>query len=161
MIFEIDVSGQDLLEKNYSICVADKNNFVRGFKFNEKLIKVIKSRYGEGRYRYKKSKQGIALLKIRIYCIIIYYIFKDIKLKDKEVLLEICRDFEGHEEDIKSNLRYFLEKRLGLKLEIRFIKLSKESNADKYATLMRLDSKNKFPNYTKINLGDIEKFLKK
>ena len=83
------------------------------------------------------------------------------RLKDKGITLEICRDFEGHEEDIKSNLRYFLEKRLGLKLEIRFIKLSKESNADKYATLMRLDSKNKFPNYTKINLGDIEKFLKK
>ncbi len=161
MIFEIDVSGQDLLEKNYSICVADKNNLVSGFKFNEKLIKIIKSRYGEGKYRYKKSKQGVALLKIRIYCIIIYYIFKDIKLKNKEILLEICRDFQGHEDDIKSNLKYFLEKRLGLNLEMRFIKLSKESNSDKYSTLMRLDTKDQFPNYVKISLGDIEKFLKK
>ena len=127
MDFEIDVSGSDLLEKDYTIVIADNNDIIRGYKFDEKTIQVIKARYGEGRYRYKISSQGKAFLKVRIYCIIIYYLFKDIseKIKYKKLVLNICRDFQGHEKDIKSNLISLLKDRLGLLFEMRYVKLLK------------------------------------
>ena len=162
MDFEIDVSGEDLLNKNYAICIADRNNIIKGFKFEEKIIEDLCSKYGQGFYKYKKSQSGKALFKIRLYCIVIYYLFKSIKLKG-ELSLIICRDFQGKENDIKENLRFFLNILLDLKLEdkIHFTKLDKLSNAHKYAFLMREDRKNKMPIYVKINLEDFERFLKK
>ena len=73
----------------------------------------------------------------------------------------ICRDFNGREDDVKSNLDYFLGKLLNLKIEIKFGRLSNDSNAHKYAYLMRKDTKNQLKTYIKIELHEIEKFLKK
>lgn len=161
MEFEIDVSGEDLLSKNYVICIADKNSTIKGFKFDEKLVKDLSSRYGQGFYKYKKSRKGKTLFKIRLYSIAIYYLFKSTKIKGN-LSLTICRDFEGKENDIKENLNFFLGKQLGLKLEnIYFTKLNKNSNAHKYAFLMREDRKNKLQTYTKIELKYFEKWLKR
>ena len=44
MNFDIDVSGNDLLSKNYTICIADKNGVIKGFKFDNKIIKDLCSR---------------------------------------------------------------------------------------------------------------------
>ncbi|OGJ16355.1 hypothetical protein A3K74_02070 [Candidatus Pacearchaeota archaeon RBG_13_33_26] len=160
--FEIDVSGEDILSKDYTICIANKDGIIKGFKFNEKLIKDLSSRYGQGFYRYKKSQKEKALFKVRVYCIAIYYIFKSIKIKG-DLSLNICRDFDGKENDIKENLRFLLDNRLGLRLDnqIIFTKLDKESTANKYAFLMRKDKKNKLSTYIKITLPDFEEFLKK
>ncbi|MFH1001961.1 MAG: hypothetical protein V1759_01765 [bacterium] len=149
------------MSKNYTICVANKDGLIKGFKFNEKLIKDLSSRYGQGMYRYKKSKKEKASFKLRLYSIVIYYLFKSIKIK-KDVSLKICRDFQGRENDIKENLKFFLGKRIGLKLEsIYFTKLDKGSSADKYSFLMREDTKNKMNTYIKIELKDFEQWLKK
>lgn len=160
--FDIDVSGEDLLSKNYTICVANRGGIIKGFKFNEEYVQILNSRYGQGKYRYKKSKREKAQLKVRTYCIIIYYLFKSLKIEG-EISLKICRDFDGKENDIKENLKFFLEKLLGLKIDERilFTKLDENSNAHRYSHIMRKDTKNQFPNYIKISIEDIEKFLKK
>ena len=126
MDFEIDVSGEDIFTNDYTIVIADKNNLIRGFKFERSLIQILRTRFGEGRYRYLPSHQGKALFRIRIYCIVIYYLFKNINFKNqtKEINLEICRDFQGHEKDINSNLKYFLEAKLGFKINIIYSRLS-------------------------------------
>jgi hypothetical protein len=161
MEFEIDVSGEDLLSKNYTICIANKDGIIKGFKFNEKLVKDLSSRYGQEFYRYKKSRKEKSLFKIRLYSITIYYLFKSIKIK-KEISLSICRDFQGRENDIQENLKFFLGKILNLKLDkIYFTKLDKDSNANRYSLLMREDTKNKMNTYIKIELKDFEKWLKK
>ena len=162
MEFDIDVAGEDIFSKNYTIVIADKNNVIRGYKFDEKVIKILKARHGEGKYRYGNSKQQRTYLRIRVYCIIIYYLFKDIihKIEKKDLILNICRDFQGHEKDITSSLLSFLRDKLGLKIEIRYIKLPKNSNADKYAFLMRKDNKNKIEGYVKVSIDDIEMLLK-
>ena len=163
MKFEIDVSGMDLLNKNYVICIANKNKIIKGFKFDNKLISILCSRYGQKSYRYKKSKKGKSLFKIRLYCIIIYYLFKSLKQK-KDLSLIICRDFSGKENEniIKKTLIHFLEKNLKYNLDnrINFTKLDKDSNAHRYAFLMRHDRKNKMNTYIKLTLEDIEKWLK-
>ena len=159
--FEVDVSGEELLNKNYTICIADNDGIIKGFKFNEKLIGDLCSRYGQGIYRYKKSSKGKATFKVRIYCIIVYYLIKSLNLKDN-ISLALCRDFIGWENEIKDNLKYFA-KNLGIDLEdkITFTKLSPESNAHKYAYLMRIDNKNKMSTYVNITVKEIEKWLKK
>ena len=163
MDFEIDVSGEDIFSKDYTIVVADKKSLIRGFKFNRELIRILRSRQGEGRYRYPLSKLGRALFRIRVYCIIVHYLFRSInfKRKSKEVNLDICRDFEGHEKDITSNLKYFLGTKLGLKINARYFKLPRGANADRYAYLMRRDTKNKMKGYVRISLSDIERYLQK
>lgn len=160
MNFEIDVSGEDILDKDYTIVVADKDNTVRGFKFTSEFIRILRARQGEGRYRYGISRQGKSLFRVRLYCIIIYYLFKSIDFKySKEISLDICKDFQGHEKEITSSLKSFLESKLGLKIDIRYTKLPKDSNADRYAFLMRKDTKNKIKGYVKITLEEIEKYL--
>lgn len=160
--FDIDVSGTDIFSRDYSIVIADNNDLVRGYKFDQSTIQVLRARQGEGKYRYGSSKQDKSLFRVRIYCIIIYYLFKDLDIKDKnqEILLNICKDFQGHEKDINSYLTHLLKNKLGLNIKIRYFKLGKESNADKYAYLMRKDKKNLIKGYVNINLKDIEILLK-
>jgi hypothetical protein len=42
MDWDIDVSGEDLLSKNYTICIADKDSTIRGFKFDEEIVNLYK-----------------------------------------------------------------------------------------------------------------------
>jgi len=160
MVIEIDVSGEDILQKDYTICLADNNGIIAGFKFDDKFVNILSSRYGQGFYKYRKSDKQRALFKVRIYCIIIYSLLKSLNIKEK-VKLEIDRDFDGREKDILNNLD-FLIKKLDLDIEdIVFDKLGKESNAHKYAYLMRKDTKNKLDTYNTITIDAIEEFLKK
>lgn len=162
MIFEIDVSGKDLLSKNYTICIANKDSLIRGFKFDNELVNSICSRYGQNLYKYSKSKKGKSGLKVRIYCIVLYYLIKSLNLKG-EISLNLCRDFTGRDDDIKKSLKYFVEEVLGLRLndQIYFVQLSNDSNAHRYSYLMRHDTKNQMPNYVKISLEDLERWLKR
>ena len=161
MNFEIDVSGEDLLSKDYTICIADKEHTIRGFKLSESFVHALTINYNQKKYKYKKSKPKKSLLKVRIYCIIIFYLFQDIELNGKKLNLHLCRDFSGREQDIKSNLNYFLGELLDLNLTFRFGRLGGNSNAHHYAYLMRKDSKNKMDTYIELELEDIEKFLRK
>lgn len=159
--FEIDVSGEDLLSKNYTICISDGIEIIKGFKFGEDLVKVLCSRYGQGLYRYKKSKHGLASFKVRLYCVTIYYLFRSFNIQEG-VSLRICRDFDGRENHIKKMLDDFLREKLKINLSdsIYFEKLSSESFAHKYAGLMRQDIRNQMNNYIKITLEDFERWLK-
>jgi len=160
MNFEIDVSGSDLLSKNYTICIANKDSIIRGFKFSNQLVSDLSSKYGQGLYRYNKSQKGKSNFKVRLYCIIIYYLFKSLNLKE-EVSLNICRDFLGRENDIKKNLIFFLEEKIGLRIDGRFyfVKLDENSTAHRYSFLMRHDNKSQMKTYVEINLEDIERWL--
>ncbi|MBU2616145.1 MAG: hypothetical protein KKC19_03510 [Nanoarchaeota archaeon] len=173
MEFEVDVSGEDLFSKDYSIVVAQRNGltsepYIFGYKFTEKVLRALRDRHLQGIYRYGFSQGQRANFKIRLYCITIYYIVQKIqkdhpKIFESGVYLTLCKDFEGRENDIRSNLKYFL--RDTLKLEIKkmhFIRLDKGSNADRYAYLMRKDKKNLMKeNYIKITSDDFEIFLRK
>ena len=162
MEIEVDVSGGDLLSKNYTVCVANRDSIIKGFKFNEEIVSVLSSKFGQGLYRYKKSKRGKADFKVRLYCVVIYYLIKSFNIKG-ELSLNICRDFPGKEDDIRKSLKHFLEKELGISLNDRiyFGKLRPDSNAHKYSYLMRHDTKNQMKTYVRIAFEDIEKWLVK
>ena len=60
MDFEIDVSGSDIFERDYTILVAEASNnkIMLGHKFTDKNRKILRARHGQGHYRYPNSKQG-------------------------------------------------------------------------------------------------------
>ncbi|MBI2139411.1 hypothetical protein HYU14_00690 [Candidatus Woesearchaeota archaeon] len=160
MEFDIDVSGSDIFEKDYTICIANKEDAIKGFKFSPEILFLLNTKFAQNLYRYPTSKNGRTLLKVRIYSIVVYYLFKSLVMRGN-LSLNVCRDFDGHEHDITSNLKYLLPP-LGFNLErITFCRLSKDSNAHHYAYLMRKDNKNQMKDDISISSQDIEQFLKK
>jgi len=160
MEFDIDVSGKDLLSKDFVICVAENDGIVRGYKFSEDVISKICFRFGQGFYRYDKSKRGKTLLKIRIYCVVVYYLVRSMGNLGN-VSFNICRDFTGKERDIREMLEFFIGRKLGIDIDkIYFGKLSNDSNAHIFSYLMRHDKNNKIGSYVKIDLEEIERWLK-
>jgi len=164
MKFEVDVSGYDLFKDTYVICMArEDGEIIKGFKFTKDLISALISNWKENKYRYEynqfETKRGI--FKVRIYSIIIHYLFRSIEKPDF-LSLTICRDFKGRTNEITQNLKYFLETILKIKTgKPLFQRLPNSSHAHIYANMMRRDIKNQLKTYVEINLEDIEKFLKK
>ena len=159
MEFDIDVSGEDLLNSNYAVAVSNNNNITYGFRFSQGLIQGITNSFNREEYKYKGNSQRINL-KIRLYCLVVYYIFMNI-LKDNQFisnekhLLRICLDFPGHQNDIKLTLKALLENKLGLVLIEPFIfgTLSEDSNAHKFACKMRKRKKQGGVEGIEINLS--------
>jgi hypothetical protein len=168
MKFEIDVSGYDLFKPKYTICIASKEgvdgkSIIKGFEIDEETKQTLIKRWKENKYRYHfdehEKKRG--LFKVRIYCIIIYYLFKSLNIKEK-ISLTICRDFPGRESTITQNLRFLMEEKGGMKIgKPLYQKLPPASLAHWYALMMSRDSENRLDTYVGITLEDIEKFLKK
>lgn len=162
MKFEVDVSGYDIFKDTYVICIArDDGEIIRGFKFTKELVNILISNWKKNKYRYKynsfETNRGI--FKVRIYSIVLYYLFQSIE-KPEFVFLTICRDFKGRDNEIIQNLKYFLEKLLKINIgKPLFQRLANSSHAHIYAGMMRRDVKNQFKNYINISLEDIEKFL--
>ncbi|MFA5745967.1 MAG: hypothetical protein WCX82_01315 [archaeon] len=165
MNFDIDVSGEDLLSKDYTICISNNKDITIGFKITTKMVNLINIRYNQKKYtRFENSRSGKVNLKIRLYSVIIYFLFLSIhkKLNNEKIILNICRDFDGKEADIIRNLEYLLIAKLKLNLEkenIYFCKLNSYSYAHKYSYLMRTNKKNKLNTGVKLNLEEIEQYL--
>lgn len=123
------------------------------------MIETIINNWKQKKYGYGKSDKQRAFFKVRLYCVILHYLFKSMG-RISRVSLTICRDFHGHKNDINNILRYFLEKRLNMEIgSPRHQKLPNYSNAHRYANLMYNDHLNKLSTYVDISLGDIEKIL--
>jgi hypothetical protein len=162
--FEVDVSGYDIFNDTYVICIArDDGAVIKGFKFTKEMVDSLVHNWKQGKYRYSynfyETKRGI--FKVRIYSIVLYYLFNSIEKPDF-LSLTICRDFKGRDNEIVQNLRYFLEKRLEIKMgKPIFQRLSPASYAHIYSGMMRRDAKNLLKTYVEIGLEDMEKFLVK
>ena len=113
--FEIDVSGHDLFKEGYTVCIAEKDkekdSIIRGFKFGGNLLKTLISNWENNEYKYPFQENRRGLFKVRVYCIILFYLFKSLQIKE-ELSLTICRDFSGHENDVTTNLKFFLKNKL-------------------------------------------------
>jgi len=165
MRFEVDVSGPDIFTTGYVICIAEKDGkIIRGFKFDKELVDRLVSNWKADKYRYTTSDRQKGFFKVRVYCIVLYYLFKSIApiIKKDKLNLTICRDFHGHENDIDMNLKFFLERKIDATMgKPAYEKLPLDSYAHAYAKLMFNDVINLFSTYSKITLDEIELFLKK
>lgn len=158
------LAGADIFLDNYVICIArDDGEVIKGFKLSKELIDKLILNWKANKYKYEynpyETKRGI--FKVRIYSIIIYYLFKAVKEIDW-LSLTICRDFKGRINEINQNLNFFLGKLLNIKIgKPLYQKLANNSYAHNYAGMMRKDNKNLLNTYVNLTLEDIEKFLKR
>jgi hypothetical protein len=163
MKFEIDVSGYDIfLEKDYTICIASTEGIIKGFKFNRELVNSLVTNWKANKYKkypYDALEKKRGIFKVRVYCIVLHYLFKSIIPKPDFVSLTPCRDFKGRENQVTQGCKFFLDI-LDIKSGMpQFQRLPNTSYAHIYAGMMRKDKKNLFSCYVNITLDEIEKYL--
>lgn len=136
-LYEIDVTGDDLLKKGYGIIVLYNNKYAYGYRLPSDLQKNIRKYHNEGRYGLKTTK----ILKPRAYCAILINILIKISTEHQtetsQFKLNICNDFDGHKSDIIQILRN--ETKIKMIFEeitadnYSFVKHPKKSKIQKYA----------------------------
>jgi len=163
MHLEIDVSGSDIFDEHYSICLSAGNGRIKGFKLDKDLIVNIRKNWKEGKYtKYPYQPKNQGAFKTRIYCIIGKLLLKELfnGFDDDTVGVRFCRDFPGHEDSIKASLNHcitHIHKKKTTK--VCCAKLPSSSGAHRYAKIMNQDIHNHLGTYVNITLQQIEPFL--
>lgn len=159
MKIEIDVSGADIFHENYSICISDGIGNIMGFKFSQDLIDKLQENWEKEKYNKCPYSPNKGKFKARIYRVILRYLLKELfkKNKDKEIIVQFCRDFPSHEMGISQSIKHRIVKIHKRNLKRIFCcRLLKDSDARLYAKIMHNDKYNYLNCYTKISLKNIE-----
>jgi hypothetical protein len=159
MLFQIDLSGTDLLKEGSVLVISNTKGLIKGFQINQEIIDSLLKNWAEGKYFCRYSKRGLGFFKAMIYCAIICGLIKSTEAK--EVDLEICHDLRFHENNIKQRLNKLLRKKLNIKSNSIIFKCMKGSDADNYAYLMFKDKYNLLPTYINLTLESLEEYLLK
>ena len=162
MHIEIDVSGADLFHENYTICISNGEGFIRGYKFTKNVIEELKENYFRNKYTRLQKNIRIGKFKVKIYLIVLRYLFQDFfnQCPEEDFTITFCRDFPFHENSISCSIRHQLKNVHCKNLKkINCEKLPIFSDAHCYAKMMHHDRHNYLNCYCNINLEDIEKFL--
>lgn len=120
--FEIDVSGSDVFDRDFSIALIYNNYEKYGFKFKKHLQDTLIHNYKQGEYCINNKKS----LKPRVYSSILILLLKSVAREqklDKEYKFYICDDLYGHFNQICDLLVTHLQK--------EFPKLSKKKHISK------------------------------
>lgn len=108
--YKIDVTGDDILSKNAGVIVVYNNEHVYAYKLSSDLQAKIRLNFSKRSYCFDNTK----LLKPRVYCAILVLILRQIAKENNtetaKFHLSICKDFDGHENNIVSILEQCLVK---------------------------------------------------
>ena len=169
-IFQIDKSGGDIFEKDYSIILILNKKEIYGVNIPKEIKDNLVYRFKKGdlNINNKSGKQNKKRFALRFHTAII------IKLIEKavydlgfvhEVNFQICNDYDGHFHEIKDMIFKNLSKILpSLSPEdIIRTKFQKPSLIDEVGKAFRGNDKEKLKNYNKIklNLDDLIKIIRK
>ncbi len=105
-LFQIDKSGRDVFDKDYSIQMVVNKNIFYGINISQRLKDEIIHLYHTNRLGIKspEKKSRKLRLKLRIHTAVIlkllYSGIKDLGNVDN-IKIEICNDFDGHFHEIK------------------------------------------------------------
>ncbi|MBU2616758.1 MAG: hypothetical protein KKB79_02120 [Nanoarchaeota archaeon] len=169
-VFQIDKSGGDIFEKDYSIVLILNKKEVYGVnipkKIKDELVNLFKK--GELNINHNSKKKRKNRFRLRFHTIVV------IKLIEKalydlgsidEVNMLICNDFDGHFHEIQDMIFKNIFKLIpSLKLEdIIQTKFQKPSLIDDAGKAFRNNDKDKLKDYNlvKLNLIELIKIIKK
>jgi hypothetical protein len=169
-LFQIDKSGGDIFDKDYSVILVLNRKFVYGVNIPQKIKDPLTNLFKQGElninhYSYKKKKNRFRLrFHTAVVIKLIEKVICDLGSVD-EVSLQICNDFDGHFNEIKDmifkNVSIIIP---SLKLEnIVQTKFQKPSLIDDAGKLFRNREKEKLKDYNKVslNLNELIKIVKK
>lgn len=169
-LFQVDKSGGDIFEKDYSIVLVLNKNNVYGVNIPKKIKDPLTHLFkkGELNINHHSEKKRKNRFRLRFHTSIV------IKLIEKaiydlgsidEINIEICNDFDGHFHEIKDMVFKHISRLIpSMKpediLETRF---SKTSLIDIAGKDFRSNDKDKLKDYNKIklNLDELIKIIRK
>lgn len=169
-LFQVDKSGNDLFEKDYSIVLVLNKKEVYGVNIPQKIKDDLVSSFKKGELKITAPSDRTRKnrLRIRIHtAVIITLITKAIRdlgfLGD--VNIEICNDIDGHFHEIKDMVfKHLIRVLPNIKPEdIILAKFQKTSLIDEAGKAFRNNDKDKLKDYNqvKLNLDELTKLVKK
>lgn len=162
-LFQIDKSGRDIFEKDYSIVLIVNKEEIYGVNISQKLKDDLNYQYKNNFLKIEADSDPKKKTRFRLRfhtAVIIKLLEKAIKdlgyLED--VNIQICNDFDGHFHEIKemvfTNLTNLIP---SLKREdIVSTKFQKPSQIDIIGKEFRENNTEKLKNYNKVNLNSKE-----
>ncbi len=158
-LFQIDKSGSDLFEKDYSVILVVNKKEIYGINIPQKLKDDVISNFKRGKLNIfgptEKAKKN--RFRIRFHTAVIIQLInkaiKDLGYVD-EVVIELCNDIDGHFHEIKYMLfNHFIKLIPSFKLEdIVRTKFEKPSLIDEAGKAFRNNDKNNLKDYIQTNL---------
>ena len=159
-LVQVDKSGSDVFEKDYSIILVLNREMVYGVnipqKIKDNLVYLFKT--GGLKINHRSGKQKKNRFRIRFHTAVIIKLIEkaiyDLGAVDS-VNIELCNDIDGHFNEIKDMIFKNISKMVpSLKLEdIVQAKFQKPSLIDDAGKSFRNKEKDKLKDYTKINLN--------
>ena len=169
-LFQIDKSGNDLFERDYSVVLLLNKKEGYGINIPQKIKDDILSslKKGELNINAPSDKAKKNRLRIRFHTAIIILLIEQ-AIKDlgylEDVNIEVCNDIDGHFHEIKDMLfKHFTKLIPSLKPEdIISTRFQKPSTIDEIGRIFRANDTEKIKQYNKLRLdfGDLFKIIKK
>ncbi|MBU0930144.1 MAG: hypothetical protein KJ623_03680 [Nanoarchaeota archaeon] len=169
-LFQIDKSGGDLFEKDYSIVLVVNAKKVYGINIAQNIKEDVIYQYKQGNLNIDNlsDKKRKNRFRLRFHTAIVIKLLekalKDLGKIDK-VNIQICNDFDGHFHEIKDMVFKNISKILpSLKQEdIVQTKFSKPSLIDSAGKAFRNKNKEELKNYItlELNIKELIKIIKK
>ncbi len=114
-LIQIDKSGREIFEKDYSIVVLVNHEDIYGVNIPQKIKDLVLKKYRTnilGNFGISKKKSKMRL-RIKFHTTIIILILKEIiKEYNKNLNIQRCNDFDGHFHEIKYMIYSNLSKTL-------------------------------------------------
>lgn len=166
-LFQIDKSGGDIFEKDYSIVLIVNKQEIYGINIPKSIKDNLVNQYRKGNlnikgYSEKKSKNRFRL---RFHTAIVIKLL-EIAIKDlgfvDEVNIQICNDFDGHFHEIKDMIFKNISRLIPLLKpeDIVQTKFQKPSLIDDAGKAFR-DNNIKGFNIIKLNIDELIRIIKK
>ena len=165
-LFQIDKSGNDVLEKDYSMILVLNKKEVYGINIpqsiKDKLVYLF--RKGDLNINHHSDKQKKNRFKIRFHTAVIIILINQ-AIRDlgyaEEISIELCNDIDGHFHEIKDMIfKHFIKLIPSLKPEdIVLTKFHKPSMIDDAGVAFRTKNKEKLKEYVSVKL-DLEELIK-
>lgn len=169
-LFQVDKSGGDIFEKDYSIVLVANKELIYGTNIKKSIKDSIVHQFKQGNLRinHYSEKKKKNRFRLRFHMAIVIKLFeqaiKDLGFID-EINIQICNDFDGHFHEIKDMVFKHLSRLIpSLKPEdIVQTKFNKPSLIDGVGKDFRNNNKSKLAKYNKItlNLEELTKIIKK
>jgi hypothetical protein len=162
-LFQIDKSGNDVFEKDYSLVLVLNKTEVYGINIPQSIKDNLNYLFkkGELNINHKSEKQKKNRFRIRFHTGVIILLIKQ-AIRDlgnvDELSIALCNDIDGHFHEIKDMIfKHFTKLIPSLKPEdILLTKFQKPSLIDTAGRAFRTRDKDKLKEYTQIKLDEIE-----
>ena len=168
-LFQIDKSGGDIFEKDYSIVLVINKKKVYGINIPQNIKDDLINRFktGDLNIHANSEKKRKNRFRLRFHTSVVIKLIEYFVSKNSinELNIENCNDFDGHFHEIKDMVFKNISKIIPhLKREdIIQAKFPKDSLIDKVAKDFRSNNKERIKNYTsiKLNSKDLIKMIRR